>query len=177
MDYLAEYNPVWPVWYRQIEGYLRSRILVSSRIEHIGSTSILGMVAKPIIDIDVVVQDSKLADAIASIERAGYAHQGDLGIPGREAFKPILEITQSLPPHHLYACVESSSELRKHISFREYLKVHSSESERLALLKRQLAFEQMLSQSEYILAKAFLVTEITTAALKWYGKHDSVTLR
>lgn len=169
MDYLTEYNPEWPTWYARIEGYLRPRLAGCIRIEHIGSTSIVGMVAKPIIDIDLVVAEGQMPAAIASIEQAGYLHRGDLGVPGREAFKPVLAAPLSLPAHHLYACAVSCAELRRHLSFRDYLSTHPDEALRLAQFKRHLAFEQRLNRQEYIEGKADVVSEIAAKALAWYA--------
>ena len=59
---------------------------VAISIEHVGSTSVEGLAAKPIIDLDVVVKKEKINDAISALQSIGYIHEGDLGIPGREAF-------------------------------------------------------------------------------------------
>ena len=57
-------------------------------IEHVGSTSVVGMSAKPCIDIDVIIKDySVFNDVVARLDRIGYIHEGDLGIKDREAFK------------------------------------------------------------------------------------------
>jgi GrpB-like predicted nucleotidyltransferase (UPF0157 family) len=170
MDYLSEYNPEWPAWFIQITEYLTPFLNHCLRIEHVGSTSVPGMVAKPIIDIDVVVLDGSMASAIASIERAGYAHEGDKGVPGREAFKPNTDETRALPHHHLYACEESAEHLRVHLSFRDYLRTHPAEAERLSQVKRHLAFERGLTRSEYIEAKEATVTPIAQEALRWYNQ-------
>lgn len=92
-------------------------------IEHVGSTSVEGLFAKPIIDIDVIIKDrSMLDDVIDALKNIGYRHEGDQGIPGREAFK--YDGKEHLRKHHLYVCAEDSAELRKHISFRDYLRAH-----------------------------------------------------
>ncbi len=110
-----------------------------------------------------------MALAIVALECAGYAHQGDLGFPGREAFQPIQEAARDLPPHHLYACTAGALELRKHVSFRDYLSAHPAEAARLAQYKRHLAFERRLSRSEYVEAKASIVAEIAATALAWHA--------
>ena len=93
------------------------------RIEHVGSTSVPGLSAKPIIDIDVVIRDrSLLEDVISAFGRAGYRHEGDLGIPGREAFG--YDGKEHLREHHLYVCPQDSAELRRHIAFRDHLRSH-----------------------------------------------------
>ena len=93
------------------------------RIEHVGSTSVEDLSAKPIIDIDVVIQNKeKLPEVIAALQKLGYSHEGDQGIPGREAFK--YEGKEHLRKHHLYVCAQDSEELRRHIAFRDYLRSH-----------------------------------------------------
>ena len=92
-------------------------------IEHVGSTSVEGMSAKPCIDIDVVIKDYSvfecLKDRLASI---GYIHEGDLGIKDREAFKYYNKT--NLCYHHLYVCPTYSKELKRHLVFRDYLRCH-----------------------------------------------------
>lgn len=90
-------------------------------IEHVGSTSVEGMSAKPVIDIDVVINDESLLDAvIARLAAVGYMHEGNLGIEGREAFK--YSGKEHLRKHHLYVCPKNSPELRRHLAFRDYLR-------------------------------------------------------
>ena len=92
-------------------------------IEHVGSTSVQGLSAKPIIDIDVVIRDATvLEDVISALEEIGYQHEGNLGIIGREAFK--YDGKDHLQKHHLYVCPEDSPELKRHIAFRDYLRTH-----------------------------------------------------
>ena len=174
MDYLTEYNPEWPAWFAQIEMYLRARISPLLRIEHVGSTSIVGMFAKPIIDIDIVVGDSQILEVVASIERAGYTHRGDLGVIGREAFGPESPETITLPPHHLYACEASANALLMHLSFRDYLRSHPDESELLANYKRCLINEEKLSREEYVQAKSEsdLVSRLSERAAAWRIGND-----
>ena len=121
----------------EIEGALGD---LAIGIEHVGSTSVEGMSAKPCIDIDVIIKDYSLFGAVVNkLEAIGHFHEGDLGIPDREAFgyadKP------HLMKHHLYVCPHQSAELHRHITFRDYLRSHpeavkkySSVKERAALL-------------------------------------------
>ncbi len=90
-------------------------------IEHIGSTSVEGMSAKPCVDLDVIIEDYSVFPAVAGkLAELGYIHEGDLGIKGREAFgysgKPHLK------KHHLYVCPRNSAELHRHITFRNFLR-------------------------------------------------------
>ncbi len=93
------------------------------RIEHVGSTSVPGLSAKPIIDIDVVIRDeSVLEEAVCRLETIGYRHEGNLGIEGREAFR--YDGKDHLQKHHLYVCTQDSAELKRHTAFRDYLRSH-----------------------------------------------------
>ena len=90
-------------------------------VEHVGSTSVPGMSAKPCIDIDVVIKDYSVFDAVVkSLAQLGYEHEGDLGIKDREAFK--YSGKPHLMKHHLYVCPQYSAELHRHVTFREFLR-------------------------------------------------------
>ena len=105
---------------KEIEGAAGDLIL---GVEHVGSTSVEGMSAKPCIDLDVIIRDASVLEAvIARLAAIGYIHEGDLGIPGREAFKYTDK--PHLQTHHLYVCPRDSRELHRHITFREFLKSH-----------------------------------------------------
>ncbi len=118
------YDEIWERDFLKIRDEIRDALgQTALAIEHVGSTSVRGLSAKPIIDIDVVIEDSSALDsAIASLERIGYRHEGDLGIPGREAFK--YDGKDHLRKHHLYVCPKDSAELKRHIAFRDYLRCH-----------------------------------------------------
>ena len=107
-------------------------------VEHIGSTAVFGMSAKPCIDIDVVIEDYSTFEAVKSgLEAIGYFHEGDLGIKDREAFgysdKP------SLYKHHLYVCPKDSAELHRHIKFRDFLRATPAAREEYSRAKEEAA--------------------------------------
>ena len=102
---------------REIEGAIGDLIV---GIEHVGSTSVEGMSAKPVIDIDVIIKDYAVFDTVVRrLEAIGYVHEGNLGIKDREAFK--YSNKPHLQQHHLYVCPEQSEELYRHITFRDFL--------------------------------------------------------
>ena len=116
------YDKRWKTAFEEIKQELEQAIgdLVVG-IEHVGSTSVEGLSAKPCIDIDVVIKDYSVFDAVVRrLAEIGYIHEGDLGIKEREAFdysdKP------HLMKHHLYVCPESSAELHRHLTFRDFLR-------------------------------------------------------
>ena len=91
-------------------------------VEHVGSTSVEGLSAKPCIDIDVVIKDYSVFDEVVDqLEVIGYFHEGNLGIKDREAFKYLNK--PHLQTHHLYVCPQNSKELHRHITFRDFLKI------------------------------------------------------
>ena len=107
-------------------------------IEHVGSTSVEGLSAKPCIDLDVVIRDySVFGRVVEKLAAIGYIHEGDLGIPGREAFK--YEDKPHLKKHHLYVCPQDSRELRRHITFRDYLRTHPEAVRKYSAAKENAA--------------------------------------
>lgn len=105
-------------------------------VEHVGSTSVEGLSAKPIIDIDVVIEDATSFAAVKeALESVGYDHEGDLGVKGREAFK--YEGKEHLRKHHLYVCTRDAAELRRHVSFRDYLRSHPEAVEEYSRIKEE----------------------------------------
>ena len=90
-------------------------------IEHVGSTSVEGLSAKPCIDIDVVIRDyADFDEVVNKLANIGYIHEGNLGIKNREAFRYTNK--PHLMTHHLYVCPQNSKELHRHITFRDFLR-------------------------------------------------------
>ena len=106
-------------------------------IEHVGSTSVPGLFAKPIIDIDIVVKACDVESAIQALAGIGYNREGNLGIPGREAFG--YSGKEHLRQHHLYLCPEDSPELKRHLAFRDYLRTHPLAVEEYSRIKLEAA--------------------------------------
>lgn len=118
------YNPKWKTDFEKIKSEIETVISdFIVRIEHVGSTSVSGLSAKPIIDVDIVIKNYSVFDNIVErLHSIGYIYEGDLGIEGREAFK--YENKPDLQEHHLYVCPENSKELHRHITFRDYLRLN-----------------------------------------------------
>ena len=107
-------------------------------IEHIGSTSVEGMSAKPCIDIDVIIKDYSIFNEIVSkLAAIGYIHEGDLGIKNREAFK--YSDKPHLQTHHLYVCPQYSEELHRHITFRDFLRSNTEAVKKYSSVKEKAA--------------------------------------
>lgn len=128
-------------------------------IEHVGSTSVEGLAAKPCIDIDVVIRDYNVfCDVVRGLERIGYIHEGDLGIRDREAFR--YENKPHLMNHHLYVCPEYSEELRRHITFRDFLRNNEDAAEKYGLVKQRAAQLYPDDIDRYMEYKASCITEL-----------------
>ena len=105
-------------------------------IEHVGSTSVEGLSAKPCIDIDVVIKDYSVFDEVVGrLATIGYIHEGNLGIKDREAFDYTGK--EHLMKHHLYVCPEYSRELLRHIMFRDFLRENPEAVKEYARVKRE----------------------------------------
>lgn len=121
---VVPYDENWKKAFEDIKSEVDAALgNLALRIEHVGSTSVTGLSAKPIIDIDVVIRDTSMLGAVvASLAKIGYVHEGDQGIPGREVFK--YDGKEHLMKHHLYVCAEDAAELKRHLGFRDYLRSH-----------------------------------------------------
>ena len=133
------YDPAWKSDFEKIRKEIdRALGGLALGIEHVGSTSVEGMSAKPCIDIDVIIQDySVFGDVVQRLEAIGYIHEGDLGIRGREAFK--YSDKPHLKEHHLYVCPQDSGELRRHIVFRDFLRSHPEAVRKYSSVKETAA--------------------------------------
>lgn len=160
---VVDYDPAWPVLFADITAPIRAAFAGGppARVEHVGSTSIPGLPAKPVIDIDVVIPSrADLPDAIGRLAALGYEHQGDLGITSRDSFKS----PAGTPCHNLYVCAEDSPELRRHLAFRDYLRAHPEDAQRYAELKRELAARHVTDINAYVDGKAEFVHSILQKA-------------
>ncbi len=149
---IVPYSDEWPATFETLKARVEDALGAPlRRIEHVGSTSVPGLPAKPIIDIDVVIgRDDQLDEVIEGLAAIGYAFEGDKGVNGRYAFKP----PSDSPEHHLYVCAEGSPELRRHILFRDYLRRHPEAAAAYGRLKHRLASRNPLDRVWYSDAKS-----------------------
>ena len=128
-------------------------------VEHVGSTSVDGLSAKPCIDIDVVIKDySVFDDVIDKLASIGYIHEGNLGIEDREAFKYLDK--PHLQTHHLYVCPQQSEELHRHISFRDFLRKTPEAVKRYGAVKEKAAQLFPDDIEKYIAYKSSCIEEL-----------------
>jgi GrpB-like predicted nucleotidyltransferase (UPF0157 family) len=160
---VVEYDARWPATFEA----LRSRVAgvlgdLAAAIEHIGSTAVPGMAAKPIIDMDVLLKSgSDLPQVIQRLDALGYVHRGDLGIAGREAFAA----PPDAPTHHLYVCPPESQEYRRHLALRDYLRAHDADAAAYSELKRSLAARFRDDRAAYCEAKQEFIERLLQQAM------------
>jgi GrpB-like predicted nucleotidyltransferase (UPF0157 family) len=161
---VVDYDDVWPSHFEELRARIWPAVSgVAVAIEHVGSTSVPGLAAKPIIDIDVIVPHapSSVDAVIESLAKLGSEHQGDLGVAGREAFR---NSPRGSLPHHLYACVEGCAALRNHLIVRDRLRASPDLAREYGDLKKQLAREFPSDIDAYIAGKTELLCRILAAS-------------
>jgi len=155
---VKDYDPEWALIFNSIYSFIWPHIKEQSiSLEHVGSTSIKGLAAKPIIDIDIIVdsQDSSCC-VIKSLETIGYKHLGDMGIADREAFTNPL----NLPNHNLYVCLKGSLALRNHLALRKILRSHPDSAVEYGKLKKQLARQCSNDIDAYVEGKTGFIVSL-----------------
>lgn len=158
---VVAWSPRWAEQYDAVAAGLRAALseVASATVEHVGSTSVPGLAAKPILDIDVVVAADDVAAAITALESVGYLHRGDLGVAGREAFH-----APGPPRRNVYVCTEGTANVRNHLAVREVLRSHPDLREAYARVKLALAAEPDMDIDTYVAGKSAVLQEVLEAS-------------
>ena len=154
------YNNNWKNDYikikKELEIVLKDLIV---GIEHVGSTSVEGLSSKPCIDIDIIIKDYTVFNEVVNqLKSIGYIHEGDLGIKDREAF--TYEDKPHLLNHHLYVCPQYSTELHRHITFRNYLRNNKEAVLKYSIIKEQAAKLYLNDINKYMEYKSNCIKEL-----------------
>ena len=157
---VVPYDEAWKNAFEEIKTEIEAEIgALIIGIEHVGSTSVEGMSAKPCIDMDVIIKDYSVFDEIVrTLGAIGYIHEGDLGIKDREAFKYANK--PHLMLHHLYICPQYSEELRRHIIFRDFLRKNPEAVKKYSRVKETAAQLFPDSIDQYIEYKSPCIEEL-----------------
>lgn len=155
---VVPYSPAWPRLFEEVAAELRAalREVPSASVEHVGSTSVPGLAAKPVLDIDVIVPGGQVPAAIAALESIGYTHRGDLGVKDREAFTAPDES----PRRHVYVCVAGTLNLRNHLAVRDVLRSRPDLREAYAAVKLRLAADPAMDIDTYIAGKSAVLQQV-----------------
>ncbi|WP_270182332.1 GrpB family protein [Alkalihalobacillus sp. CinArs1] len=160
------YDVNWPKMFKQEVTNLKciygNRIVT---VHHIGSTSIKGLKAKPIIDLLPVVKDITEVDKFDDQMKAlGYEPKGENGISGRRYFQKGGDART----HHVHIYQQNDLQIDRHLAFRDYLRVNSKLRNQYGNLKEGLSKQFPYDIASYIQGKEELVSKIEKEALNWY---------
>ena len=163
---IVDHDPEWAV---RAECELRrlQRVLgpAAARLEHVGSTAVPGLAAKPILDLQVsVVAIEQLASYIVPLEGLGYLFVTDPEWPDFPLFAKPQERPRS---YHLRLCAAGSDHELRHVAVRDFLRAHPEEAARYEALKRELVRQHPRDRLAYIAGKDRYVGGLEATALEW----------
>jgi GrpB-like predicted nucleotidyltransferase (UPF0157 family) len=160
---VVDYDPTWPLRFERLEAELAEALTTRGvpvvSIEHVGSTSVPGLAAKPVIDCDVVVQAKDVPRASEALIDLGFSPLGELGIPQRWAFKEPSRLANS----NVYVIVQGSLSLRNHLAVRDVLRIDSGLRAEYAEVKKRVA-STAADIDEYGVGKNDVIQAILAAA-------------
>ena len=165
---VTPYQSSWPEAFQQGKEQLKTifgdRLLA---VHHIGSTSVPGLSAKPILDILAVVDSLDGIEAFdAAMEQIGYEAKGEFGMPGRRYYRKGGDNRT----HHIHLYADGNPEIMRHVVFRDYLRQHPEEVEAYSTIKERLAHQYPEDISAYIAGKDSFVKTMEQRALAWWSQ-------
>ena len=165
---IASYDEDWPKRFDEIRDCLRSELTGEGGdfdVEHFGSTAVPGLVARPLLDLCVVVSDpSAFRPLFSGLARLGYIYEQAQGVPGLHTFRrkgpdvPFLEHKRDFSPHRLFVSVRGALELSRHLAFRDHLTQNAQDRAAFAKVKIDLA--PHADAAEYGRAKAVFIESV-----------------
>lgn len=162
---VVEYRPAWPALFRQEQLLLATALAeVAAQIEHIGSTSVPGLAAKPIIDVMIGLPDFALADSLVpKIEWLGYEYvqKYEAEMPLRRYFR---KDTNGARSHHVHMVASGGEFWQRHLLFRDYLQQHPDVASAYAALKQKLAEREWHDLNDYADAKTEFIRSVEQRA-------------
>lgn len=170
---VVPYDPAWPRQFLEEAERLQAvfgRELVD--IHHIGSTSVPGLAAKPIIDILPVVRDIGVVDRFnGAMGEMGYEAKGELGLPGRRYFRRThVRDGFVCHSHHVHVYALGNPEIDRHLAFRDYLRANPEVARRYAELKQELARRFPRDIEGYMDGKDAFIKDVERTALAWWRR-------
>lgn len=161
---VVEYDPRWPELFTEMRDRLASALgPTARRIEHVGSTAVPGLAAKPVVDIQVSVPEVALASTfVAPIEAQGFEERG-IEV-GHHYFRPPPGIPRL---YQVHVCSVGSNWERVHLLFRDYMRSHTEEAARYVALKLDVASRYTQDRIGYNDAKGPYITGVIAIAEEW----------
>lgn len=163
---IVDYDPAWPAWFEEEAASLRGALgPLAERVDHIGSTSVPGLAAKPCLDIQVSVASLNPREpVVAPLVALGFEHSIDPLEPQHEFFSRGYEASTSRRVH-VHVCETGSAWERRHLAFRDELRRDPRAAAEYAVLKRQLAAEHPRDIFTYVDGKTAFIRSIEQRAL------------
>ena len=161
---IVEYDPEWPrVLEREAEAILEECRPCITEVHHIGSTSVSGLAAKPVLDMmPVAATPGDGAKAVPNMTMLGYLYRGENGLPGRFYFDRVVD---GRTVAHVHMFPARHPDVRKHLVFRDYLRAHPDAAQDYEQLKRSLASKYRDDRRTYTDAKAEFINMIIDTAM------------
>ena len=158
---LSPYDTTWPLEFAvEADRIARACRGLALRLEHIGSTSIPGLSAKPVIDVLAGRPGNVSGESyVAVFRQLGYEHKGAYGVPGRNYFRRGTPRT-----HHVHLVSWTSTVWEDHLLFRDYLRSHPETAREYETLKRELAALYIQDKERYTDAKGPFIRSIVRHA-------------
>lgn len=163
---IVGYDPAWPAMaereLRRIAGAMGD---VAVRLEHVGSTAVPGLAAKPIIDLQLSVAAMEPRERyVVPLERLGYLFAPAPESPDHHFFGRPPERPRT---HHVHVCLTGSEHELRHVALRDFLRSHPEEAASYAALKREVAARHPQDRLAYIDGKDAYVTALERRAVRW----------
>lgn len=155
---IAEYDPEWSQRFERELGRIAAALPHAIAIEHVGSTSVPGLGAKPIVDIQVEIDGLDEPRDIPPLEAAGYM------LRVREANHLMVRTPERDVHVHLWA---DEPDLDRHLLFRDWLRTNEADRQKYDAVKRELATRTWRDMNDYADAKSEVINDITTRAEAW----------
>lgn len=175
---IQKYTKNWADNFEKIKQKLETVLPITTKIEHVGSTSVPDLAAKNIIDIDIIYKVSEFdisdfEEIKKALSKLGYFHNGNQGIKDREVFKrqndkneeQIDEVLDKIT-HHLYVCPSESEELKRHLLFRDYLRQNVDARTRYQTIKYNLAKKANQDKKVYAQIKEKEATDFINSIIE-----------
>ena len=168
--HIAEYDPQWPIEYEKERVRLAEAFgKYALDIQHVGSTSVPGLAAKPIVDIAVAIGEYPLPEqVIKAVCALGYEHMGEYGMPRRHYFR------KGKPrSHHVHAIEPDNEEWLNFVAFRDFLRAHPDVTREYEAMKRQSAAKYEHDRVAYTDSKSPFISETLVKANEWYAQQGA----
>ncbi|SDM44327.1 GrpB family protein [Maricaulis salignorans] len=164
---LVAHNPSWARQYRHEAAGIRAALGANAvDLHHIGSTSIPGILAKPVIDmLGAVTCLDAVDECVDAIGRLGYEAKGEFGLAGRRYFRKHDDRGQRT--HHLHIYARNSADFSRHLVFRDFLLAFPEQAKRYSEFKAKLVDGIGVRREDYQAAKSPFVADLERQALAW----------